>query len=91
MSEDSAIILSMFQWAVAGLIAVVAWMVRKLFLVENKEAVCSAVQDEMKAQFHASEDRRDAQRIEVIAVINRTNDQVIVRIDRLEELIKNGH
>jgi len=91
MSENTDIILSLFQWTVAGLAAMVAWMVRRLFLVENTQAVCGAVQEEMKDQHVLDEKRRDTQRKEIIDTINRHNDQVMARLDQIETRIKNGH
>lgn len=101
MDEHSDILVQVLEWAWVGLVAVVAWLARKVIKVENdctdddagsrtRIAVLGGAHESLRAEFDKEMQRNAVDHQTIIKRLDAHNERVMHRLDSLVSLAKNG-
>ena len=90
MDSDN-ILIQVLQWAWLGVVALILHMYRRIVGLDTQHKVLQEARTFAAEQRKEDLERADSQRIETMDAINRSNDQVMSRLDSLEKTVRNGH
>lgn len=90
MDSDN-ILLRILEWAWIGIVGLIIHIYRKLIGLDTQHQILQESRTVTAEQRREDLTRHDAQRAEMLDAVNRHNDRVMDRLERLEKVIRNGH
>ena len=102
MEDQTAILITILEWAWVGLIAVIMWMFKRQNRIENSiqerrgvvntaVAVLEASQECLRQEFEKDSKRNTQDHQTIISRIDTHHDRVMGRLDSLLKIAKNGN
>ncbi len=88
--DSDNLLLDFLRWAWVSLILVIVHIYRKLMGLEAQAQVIATIQDNFAAQRKEDQQRRTAERKEMLNKVDRHHELQMRKLEKLESRIKNG-
>ena len=88
--DSDNLLLDFLRWAWVSLILVIVHIYRKLMGLEAQAQVIATIQDNFAAQRKEDQQRRTAEREEMLNKVDRHHELQMRKLEKLESRIKNG-
>jgi len=88
--DSDNLLLDFLRWAWVSLILVIVHIYRKLMGLEAQAQVIATIQDNFAAQRKEDQQRRTAEREEMLNKVDRHHELQMRKLEKLEYRIKNG-
>jgi len=88
--DSDNLLLDFLRWAWVSLIVVIAHIYRKLMGLETRDEVLATMQANFVAQRKEDQERRTAEREEMLNKVDRHHELQMRKLEKLESRIKNG-